>query len=136
LRYEPQWIAVIGDQRDECRYSVNPYEESGYAVSCAIPAETVRAGMEPPTTLVMGAAMHLREERCGSACPAEARHLELTGTGRQGVPASHVYVLFQGRVEVRRPTEGGLGLLGNDLLAGGIFGVSSLALKSQSNQIE
>jgi signal-transduction protein with cAMP-binding, CBS, and nucleotidyltransferase domain len=44
----------------------------------------------------------------------------------EGVPASHLFVLIKGRVELRRPAKGGLNLLVDDLIAGGIFGVSSL----------
>jgi len=44
----------------------------------------------------------------------------------EGVPASHLFVLLKGRVELRRPTKGGLSLLVDDLLEGSIFGVSSL----------
>ena len=44
----------------------------------------------------------------------------------EGLPASHLFVLLKGRVELRRPTKGGLSLLVEDLLAGSIFGVSSL----------
>lgn len=44
----------------------------------------------------------------------------------EGIPASHVFVLLRGRVELRRPTRGGLSLLVDDLLEGSVFGVSSL----------
>ena len=44
----------------------------------------------------------------------------------EGVPASHLFVLIRGRVELKRPTKGGLNLLVDDLIAGSIFGVSSL----------
>jgi CRP-like cAMP-binding protein len=44
----------------------------------------------------------------------------------EGLPASHLFVLLRGRVELRRPTKGGLSLLVEDLLEGSIFGVSSL----------
>jgi len=44
----------------------------------------------------------------------------------EGVPASHLFILIKGRVELKRPTQGGLNLLVDDLLAGSIFGVSSL----------
>ena len=44
----------------------------------------------------------------------------------EGVPASHLFILIKGRVELKRPTKGGPGLLMDDLMPGGIFGVSSL----------
>lgn len=44
----------------------------------------------------------------------------------EGVPASHLFVLLKGRVELRRPAKGGPGLLVTDLLKGSMFGVSSL----------
>jgi len=44
----------------------------------------------------------------------------------EGLPASHFFVLLKGRVELRRPTKGGLGLPVEDLLKGSIFGVSCL----------
>ena len=44
----------------------------------------------------------------------------------EGLPASHFFVLLKGRVELRRPTKRGFGLLVEDLLEGSIFGVSSL----------
>ncbi len=44
----------------------------------------------------------------------------------EGLPASHLFVLLKGRVELRRPTKGGPSLLVEDLLKGSIFGVSSL----------
>lgn len=44
----------------------------------------------------------------------------------EGVPASHLFVLIKGRVELKRPTKGGPNLLVDDLIAGSIFGVSSL----------
>ena len=43
-----------------------------------------------------------------------------------GVPASHLFILLKGRVELRRPVKGGPSLLVDDLMAGSIFGVSSL----------
>jgi signal-transduction protein with cAMP-binding, CBS, and nucleotidyltransferase domain len=43
-----------------------------------------------------------------------------------GVPASHLFVLLRGRVELRRPMKGGASLLVDDIVEGGIFGVSSL----------
>ncbi len=44
----------------------------------------------------------------------------------EGMPASHFFVLLKGRVELRRPTKGGPSLLVEDLLPGGMFGVSCL----------
>jgi CRP-like cAMP-binding protein len=44
----------------------------------------------------------------------------------EGHPASHLFVLLKGRVELRRPTKGGPDLLVDDLLEGSVFGVSSL----------
>jgi len=44
----------------------------------------------------------------------------------EGLPASHLFVLLKGRVELRRPTRGGLSLLVDDLVEGSIFGVSCL----------
>ena len=44
----------------------------------------------------------------------------------EGVPASHLFVLIKGRVELKRPTRGGPNLLVDDLLPGSLFGVSSL----------
>ena len=44
----------------------------------------------------------------------------------EGIPASHLFVLIKGRVELNRPTQKGPGLLVDDLVAGNIFGVSSL----------
>jgi len=44
----------------------------------------------------------------------------------EGIPASHFFVLLNGRVELRRPTKGGPSLLVEDLLPGSIFGVSCL----------
>jgi CRP-like cAMP-binding protein len=44
----------------------------------------------------------------------------------EGVPASHLFILIKGRVELKRPTKGGPNLLVDDLIAGSIFGVSSL----------
>jgi len=43
-----------------------------------------------------------------------------------GLPASHLFVLLSGRVELRRPTKGGPSLLVDDLLKGSLFGVSCL----------
>jgi CRP-like cAMP-binding protein len=44
----------------------------------------------------------------------------------EGVPASNLFVLLNGKVELRRPTKGGLSFLVDDVLGGGVFGVSSL----------
>jgi CRP-like cAMP-binding protein len=44
----------------------------------------------------------------------------------EGVPASNLFVLLNGKVELRRPTKGGLSFLVDDVLDGGVFGVSSL----------
>jgi CRP-like cAMP-binding protein len=44
----------------------------------------------------------------------------------EGTPASHLFVLLKGRVELRRPTKGGLGFFVDDVVEGGVFGVSSL----------
>ncbi len=44
----------------------------------------------------------------------------------EGMPASHLFVLLKGRVELRRPIKGGPSLLFEDLLPGSIFGVSCL----------
>ena len=44
----------------------------------------------------------------------------------EGVPASHLFILLKGRVELRRPTSGGPSILVDDLMPGSIFGVSSL----------
>jgi len=44
----------------------------------------------------------------------------------EGLPASHLFVLLKGKVELRRPTKGGLNLLVDEIPAGGVFGVSSL----------
>ena len=44
----------------------------------------------------------------------------------EGVPTSHLFVLLKGRVELRRPTKGGLSFLVDDVLERGVFGVSSL----------
>jgi len=43
-----------------------------------------------------------------------------------GNPASHLFVLLNGKVELRRPTQGGLSLLVDSVVEGGLFGVSSL----------
>ena len=44
----------------------------------------------------------------------------------EGVPASHIFVLIRGRVELKRPVQGGSDLLIDDLIPENIFGVSSL----------
>jgi toluene monooxygenase system ferredoxin subunit len=44
----------------------------------------------------------------------------------EGIPATHLFVLVNGRVELKRPIKGGPDILVDDLVAGGIFGVSSL----------
>jgi CRP-like cAMP-binding protein len=44
----------------------------------------------------------------------------------EGIPASHLFVLIKGRVELRRPTRGGPSFLVDDLIPGSIFGVSVL----------
>ena len=43
----------------------------------------------------------------------------------EGVPASHLFVLVKGRVELRKPAKGGSFLV-DDLMPGSVFGVSSL----------
>ncbi len=45
----------------------------------------------------------------------------------EGLPASHLFVLLKGKVELRRPAEGDLNLLIDEIAEGGVFGVSSLA---------
>jgi CRP-like cAMP-binding protein len=44
----------------------------------------------------------------------------------EGNPASHLFVLLKGRVELRRPAKRGLSFLVDDVVEGGVFGVSSL----------
>jgi CRP-like cAMP-binding protein len=44
----------------------------------------------------------------------------------EGIPASHLFVLLKGKVELRRPAKGGLSLLVDEVVEGGVFGVSSL----------
>ncbi len=44
----------------------------------------------------------------------------------EGIPASHLFVLLKGRVELKRPTRKGPGFLVDDLIEGSIFGVSAL----------
>lgn len=43
-----------------------------------------------------------------------------------GFPATHLFVLLKGRVELQRPTTAGVSLLVDDLAEGSVFGVSSL----------
>lgn len=43
-----------------------------------------------------------------------------------GFPATHLFVLLKGRVELQRPTAAGVSLLVDDLAEGSVFGVSSL----------
>jgi signal-transduction protein with cAMP-binding, CBS, and nucleotidyltransferase domain len=61
-----------------------------------------------------------------SAASSVARLKEGDRIYSEGVPASHLFVLIKGRAELKRPTKGGLNLLVDDLIAGSIFGVSSL----------
>ena len=44
----------------------------------------------------------------------------------EGTPASHLFVLVSGSVELKRPTKGGLSLFVDAIHGGSIFGVSSL----------
>jgi CRP-like cAMP-binding protein len=44
----------------------------------------------------------------------------------EGIPASHLFVLLKGKVELRRPAKGRLSLLVDEVGEGGVFGVSSL----------
>lgn len=44
----------------------------------------------------------------------------------EGIPASHLFVLLKGRVELRRPMRKGPSFLVEDLIEGGLFGVSAL----------
>ncbi len=44
----------------------------------------------------------------------------------EGNPASHFFVLLKGKVELKRPTGGGLSILVEEVHEGSIFGVSSL----------
>ena len=77
-----------------------------------------------------------KHELFGLLSPIEIKRLSVaSGVARlkqgdriysEGVPASHLFVLINGRVELRRPTTGGANLLMDDLIAGSIFGVSSL----------
>ena len=43
-----------------------------------------------------------------------------------GTPASHIFVLLKGRIELRRPTKGGISFLVDDIMEGSLFGISSL----------
>ena len=43
-----------------------------------------------------------------------------------GAPASHLFVLLKGKVELRRPAKGGLSFLVDEVATEGVFGVSSL----------
>jgi len=44
----------------------------------------------------------------------------------EGFPASHLFILLKGKVELKRPAEHSLDLLVDDITEGGVFGVSSL----------
>jgi len=44
----------------------------------------------------------------------------------EGIPASHLFVLLKGRVELRRLTREGPSIVVEDLTEGGLFGVSAL----------
>ena len=44
----------------------------------------------------------------------------------EGIPASHLFVLLKGRVELRRLTSEGPSFLVEDLIEGALFGVSAL----------
>jgi len=44
----------------------------------------------------------------------------------EGAPATHLFILLKGRVELRKPTEVGLSLLIDDLIGGDIIGISSI----------
>jgi CRP-like cAMP-binding protein len=44
----------------------------------------------------------------------------------EGLPAGHFFVLLKGKVELRRPTKDGPGVVVEELAEGDIFGVSSL----------
>jgi CRP-like cAMP-binding protein len=77
-----------------------------------------------------------KHELFGLLSPNEIKRLSaVTGVARlregdriysEGVPASHLFVLIKGRVELKRPIKGGTNLLMDDLMPGNIFGVSSL----------
>jgi len=43
-----------------------------------------------------------------------------------GLPASHLFILIKGQVELRRPASGDFNLVVDDIREGGVFGVSSL----------
>jgi signal-transduction protein with cAMP-binding, CBS, and nucleotidyltransferase domain len=44
----------------------------------------------------------------------------------EGMPASHLFVLLKGKVEMRRPAQEELSILVEEVGEGGVFGVSSL----------
>jgi CRP-like cAMP-binding protein len=44
----------------------------------------------------------------------------------EGIPASHLFVLLKGRMELRRLTREGPSIVVEDLTEGGLFGVSAL----------
>ncbi len=44
----------------------------------------------------------------------------------EGMPASHLFVLLKGRVELKRPTKGNISFLVDEVGEKGVFGVSSL----------
>jgi CRP-like cAMP-binding protein len=44
----------------------------------------------------------------------------------EGIPASHLFVVLKGKVELSRPAKGGVSLLVDEVGEGGVFGVSSL----------
>ncbi len=54
-----------------------PEQRAITATLGTIAAEAIRAGIEPPATLVVGEVVRLREKLCGAGCPAEAQVLEL-----------------------------------------------------------
>ena len=45
----------------------------------------------------------------------------------EGLPASHSFILLKGRVELRRPAQGGLSFLVDEVSVEGVFGISSLS---------
>jgi CRP-like cAMP-binding protein len=45
----------------------------------------------------------------------------------QGNPATHLFVVLKGRVELRRPAQGGLSFLVDEVSVEGVFGISSLS---------
>ena len=77
-----------------------------------------------------------KHELFGLLTPAEIRTLSNASSTvglkegdrvySDGTPASHLFVLLKGRIELRRPTKGGPDLLVDDLMPGSLFGVSSL----------